>query len=326
MHIPFTPDVIHLHLVMRGMVRIEDLIRISQPLVWTLHDEWPLTGGCAYDGGCERYQKGCGRCPLLHSTRSNDLTRKIFKRKQRAWDPLSLTAVAPSRWMHAKIQASPIFHGHPSQVIPNPVDLTVYRPFPKRVACGLLGLNPDVRYILFGALGVGEWEKPTRKGGDLLAQAMQQLAAQADARSNVELLILGASQPEHPYDFGMPAHYCGRLHDDLTLALHYSVAELFAAPSREDNLPNTVVESLACDTPVVAFNIGGMPDMVTHRETGWLAAPFDVDEFVAGVVWVLKNRQVLAGKMRSFAETRFAPGAVAREYCQVYEGMVAGKR
>jgi len=320
MHVSFVPDILHLHYVMGGMIRIEDLKSFHQPIVWTLHDEWPLTGGCSYDNGCDHYRDGCGRCPLIKSNRIHDITRKTYDRKKRAWKSLRLELVAPCHWMRAKIEASPVFSGHRAHLIPYAIDLSAFKPYPKEMARELLGLDPHKKYVLFGALGVGEWEKPGRKGGDLLLQALQNIPA--DFRQDVELLVFGAAEPENKVNFGFPVRYCGKLSDDITLALHYSAADLFVAPSREDNLPNTVIESLACDTPVVAFNIGGMPDMIAHKKNGWLSSPFDIHDLATGISWVLENGDSLRGHMRVFAEERFLPETIARAYRNVYGGVL----
>ena len=320
MKVPFVPDVLHLHYVMGGMIRLEDLRFFRRPIVWTLHDEWPLTGGCSYDGGCERYREGCGRCPLIQPTRMNDITRKTYKRKQRAWEDVRLELVALCHWMKTKIEASPVFSGHRVHLIPNPIDLSSFKPYPRTMAREILGLNPHKKYVLFGAFGGSEWEKPGRKGGDLLLQALQTMPT--GFKETVELLVFGAAEPESKINFGFPVRYCGKLSDDITLALHYSAANLFVAPSREDNLPNTVVESLACDTPVVAFNIGGMPDMISHKETGWLSPSFDVNDLAAGISWMLNEGESLHGRMRAFAEARFMPDAIARAYGDVYDGLL----
>ena len=197
--------------------------------------------------------------------------------------------------------------------------MSAFKPHGRAAACGLLGLDPGKRYLLFGALGGAG---SCRKGGDLLLQGIRRLVARAGTLRDVELLILGESPPRELRDFGLPAHYRGRLHDDLSLALHYSAATLFVAPSREDNLPNTVIEALACDTPVVAFDIGGMPDMIRHKETGWLATPCDVDDLAAGIVWALDNRARMTGLMRGAAEANFAPRSVADAYARIYHRMI----
>jgi glycosyltransferase involved in cell wall biosynthesis len=320
LNIPFQPDIYHLHLLTDGMMSVSEIARLPQPVVWTHHDEWGLTGGCHYDGGCEAYQKGCGRCPLGRSRKAHDLSWRLFRQKQRVWAHKAIQPVAPCRWMQEKIDASPVWSRQHAQLIPNPIDLAAFRPIAKRTARQLLGLKENGRYVLFGALGAVEMGG--RKGGDLLVEALR-LLVRGGRCQDVELLMIGQSAPECALEIGCPVHYRGHLTDDLALALHYAAADLFVAPSREDNLPNTVIESLACDTPVVAFRIGGMPDLITHQETGWLAAPYQIADLAQGIEWILERGAQLSGRMRRHAERHYHPTRIAEAYAHVYARLVS---
>jgi len=281
------PDIINLHWVCDGFIRIESLARYNRPIVWSLHDMWPFTGGCHYDQGCNRYQQTCGTCPQLGSHRERDLSRQIWRRKQKAWRDVDLTIVALSSWMADCARSSSLFKDVRIEVIHNGLDLELYRPVDKGFARTLLQLPQDKQIILFGAVKA---TSDARKGFDLLQAALQSLG-QTEKASDLELAIFGANTPEQPPEFGLKTHYLGSFNDDLSLVLAYAAADVFVLPSRQENLANTVVEALACSTPCVAFKVGGNPDMIEHHQNGYLAAPFEVDDLAKGIYWVLEDSE-----------------------------------
>lgn len=279
------PDLIHLHWIAGGFIRIETLSHLNMPLVWTLHDMWPFTGGCHYGGECNRYTGSCGCCPELRSTVENDLSRRIWQRKAKAWQRVPMVIITPSHWMAECARASSLFAEADIRVIPNGINTTLFQPVDRSSARKKLGLPQDRLLILFGAMSpAGEH----RKGFQYLQSALRELAANGWGE-RAELLVYGAKPPEKTPDFGMKARYMGQVSDDGVLRLINSAADVFVAPSIQDNLPNTVMEAMACGTPVVAFRIGGMPDMIDHGETGWLASPFDHKDLARGIIHVLEN-------------------------------------
>ena len=150
--------------------------------------------------------------------------------------------------------------------------------------------------------------------------ALQELS-QAGWQDKLELMVVGASRPEKPPELGFKSHYLGTLTDDLTLALAYAAADVFIAPSLQDNLPNTVLEAISCGTPCVAFNIGGMPDMIEHEQNGYLAEPYQIDDLVRGIIWTLENEeryQKLSHRAREKAEQEFALEIQARRYLSLF--------
>jgi glycosyltransferase involved in cell wall biosynthesis len=314
---PLQPDVINLHWTGRGFVQIETLKRLNRPLVWTLHDMWAFTGGCHYSDGCDRYQQQCGACPQLHSARDADLTRWIWQRKATAWRELPVTLVSPSRWLADCARKSALFHGHRIEVIPYGLDLQLYKPIQRSEARQQLGLPQDKPLVLFGAL---EATSDRRKGFHLLLEVMQRL--RLEPSPSLDLVILGSDRPPHPPDFGFPVHYLGHIQDAEAIAMSYAAANVFVAPSLQDNLPNTVLEALACGTPCVAFDIGGMPDMINHRSNGYLARPFDCDDFAAGLRWVLQAGDRLGDNARAQAEQAFSLEQQARHYQQLFTDVI----
>lgn len=190
---------------------------------------------------------------------------------------------SPRRWFTCFERESKLMAGWSLCVIPYPIDADRSKPIERGAAREILGVSTDLRLVLFSAMGGG---KNKRKGFDLLQRALSHLRG---GRVAFELLVFGESRPKDPPDLGFPIHYAGHLHDDLSLRGLYSAADVFVLPSRQDNLPNTGIEAMACGTSVVAFNVGGLPDIVQHQETGWLACPFDTEDLASGIEFVVSD-------------------------------------
>jgi len=311
------PDVINLHWINFGYLQIETLAKFKKPIIWTLHDMWAFTGGCHYNGDCMNYVNSCGACPQLHSNTEKDLSRWVWRRKSKAWQDLNLTIVTPSHWLADCARKSSLFQNLRVEVIANGLDAQVYKPIDQAIARNLLNLSLDKKLVLFGAMNS---TRNKRKGFHLLEPALQKLS-EDEKLENVELVILGASRPSEVPNLGFPIHYLGRLNDDIALALLYSAADVFLAPSVQDNLPNTVMESLACGTPCVAFDIGGMSDMIQHQQNGYLAKPFDVNDLAKGITWVLEDEErlkKLGSNSRDKVKQKFTLEIQANNYLSVY--------
>jgi glycosyltransferase involved in cell wall biosynthesis len=314
------PDIVNLHWICGGFVPIKSLSKINAPLVWSLHDMWAFTGGCHYAGDCQSYQNNCGTCPQLGSNRNQDLSLQIWRKKQRHWQNLNITIVALSNWLADSVKKSSLFANNRIEVIPNSLDTNVYKPINKQLARTILNLPQDKKLILFGAMNA---TSDQRKGFQFLCPALEQLASQIN---HCELVIFGASKPFHGDNFPFQTNYLGRLADDISLAIIYSAVDVFVAPSLEDNLPNTVMEALACGTPSVAFNIGGMPDMITHQENGYLANPFSVADLTYGINWVLENNhrwQKLSANARDMVLNKFTLQHQATKYLELYQDLLS---
>ncbi|RRR69520.1 MAG: glycosyltransferase [Candidatus Viridilinea halotolerans] len=310
-------DLLHFHWICGEMLSVEDIGRLRKPLVWTLHDMWPFCGAEHYatDGPEARWRHGYTTANRPAAQRGLDLDRWVWQRKQRAWRrPIHL--VAPSQWMADCARASALMHDWPVRVIPNPLALNAFRPVPQPLARQLLNLPPDQPLVLFGAIGGGQDQ---RKGWDLLQATLAQLAG---TMPNVAGVIFGQTQPPAPPRLGLPLYWMGHMHDDLSLALLYSACDVMVVPSRLDNLPQTGTEAQACGCPVVAFNVGGLPSVVEHQQTGYLAQPFAIDDLAAGIAWVLESaerQQRLAAQARARAERLWAPEVVVAQYREVYQ-------
>ncbi len=316
-------DLVHLHWVGGETLSVGDIGRLRGPVVWTLHDMWAFCGAEHYsddDGDDLRWVQGYPAGSRPPGEPGLDLNRWVWRRKQRAWQrPLHL--VAPSRWMAACTRRSALMADWPVSVVPNPIDTTRWRPEDPALARRLLGLPATGRLLLFGAIG---GTADARKGFDLLASALAALAAR-QALPDLQLVVFGQSAPARPPALGFPVHFTGALHDDLSLRLAYAAADAFVLPSRQDNLPNTGVEALACGTPVVAFDTGGLPDIVQHMQTGYLARAFDPLDLAQGIVHALDpaHQPALRGRSRARAVAEFDAGVVARRYLAVYDEAAA---
>ena len=317
------PDIINLHWIGDGFVSLYELAHFHAPLVWTLHDLWAFTGGCHYDEGCGRYTQFCGDCPQLASGRQQDLSRWVWKQKARHWRHTDLTLVAPSRWMADCIRRSSLFGNHRVENIPNGLDPNLYRPQEKAKTRAMFGLPQDQRLILFGAASV---QGDRRKGLTHLLSALELGAPQME---HCILATFGNMAEGSLQHFPVPVQHMGAIHDESILAALYAAADIFVAPSLQDNLPNTVIEALACGTPCVAFDIGGMPDMIEHKRNGYLAQPFQPEDLAHGIAWTLEDParwRELSAHARRKVEEEFTLALQAQRYLKLYEELLEHRK
>lgn len=306
-------EVVNLHWVYE-MMSIEDIARIRKPLVWTMHDMWAFCGAEHYTEDL-RWQTGYldGNRPDYES--GFDLNRWVWRRKAKAWKcPIHM--VTPSRWLKRGVQESRLMEGWPVTVIPNPIDTTFWKPVDRAMARSLFGIAPDIPLLLFGANGGG---RIPNKGYDLLLSALGILRSEMP---ELELMVFGQRAPEKPEGLGFPVHYIGHLHDDMSLRLLYSAADAMVVPSRIEAFGQTASEAHACGIPVIAFDTTGLPDIVDHQETGYLARRFETGDLARGVRWVLEdreNRLRLQRNAREKAVRNFDYTVVSSQYLEVYE-------
>lgn len=310
------PDIVHLHWICGGMLRIEDIGKIKVPIVWTLHDNWAFTGGCHYIWDCEKYKSNCGACPQLGSSKENDLSRKVWLRKKKTFNKITnITIVAPSKWLAQCAKESSLLKNKNIVNIPNLLDTNLFKPFEKNSARDLWNLPKDKKFVLFGAVAA---TRDVRKGFKELTQALKQLKLR---REDIELIVFGSSKPPNDPDFGFKSHYLGHLYDDISLVTLYNAADVVVVPSLQENLSNVIMESLSCGTPVVAFDIGGNGDMIEHKVNGYLAKPFDPEDLARGIEWVLNNPnyQNLSNNAREKVLREFDSKVVVKKYIELYK-------
>ena len=309
-------DVVNLHWIGAETLSINEIAQIKKPIVWTMHDMWPFTGTEHYDDleYPERW-KGpytTASRPLTYS--GPDIDAWVWGRKARAWAGKTFHLVAPSRWLAGCAASSALMAHQTCSVIANPLDTETFAPIEKQVARRILGLPEDKKLILFGALGA---TSDRRKGYDLLIEALQALERNHDV-ADVDVAVFGGLTRGDIPGVSMKSHFLGTFNDDLSLRLVYSAADIFVAPSRQDNLPNTVAEAAACGLPTVAFNIGGMSDIIINGKTGVLAPPFDTASLAEGIYGLIRapiERQMV----RAAAEAKVSLPATVPAYLALYE-------
>ncbi len=314
------PDLVHLHWINCGFVNPFTIRKFRKPVIWTFHDMWPMTGGCHYSDGCFNYENRCGACPALGSNRSRDLSTWVWRRKRRAWQDLEITVIAPSRWMATCAQRSSLFAVSRIVVIPYCLDTECFRPLDKAMCRDFLGLPQDAFIVLFIAMNA---DRDLRKGPDLLRDALLRLERYSISRP-LKAVVVGAEAFEVPSR--IPVQAMGLLKDETSLSLVYNAADVCVSASRQDNLPNTLLESMSCGTPCVAFDIGGVSDLVAHQETGFLARPGDSASLAEGIAWVLadeRRKRSLGAACRTKVLRENAQGVVASRHKALYEEVLA---
>jgi glycosyltransferase involved in cell wall biosynthesis len=285
-------DIIHLHWINRGMLSVEGikkLYSLNKPIIWTLHDMWAFTGGCHYSFGCEKFMDKCGKCPVLHSGEDDDLSRKVWLKKESVFPGTDLKVITPSKWLADEAKKSSLFKKKEVINIPNAINTDVFKPTEKEKARHELNLKTDRFIILFGA------ENSTldeRKGFIYLVEALKYLAEfHPDLSEKTECLVFGSEGDSVTESLPFDIHFAGFLNKEEDLVRHYNAADIFVTPSLQDNLPNTIVESMACGTPCVGFNIGGISDLIVHMKTGYLASPRSVQDLANGIRLMFENTE-----------------------------------
>ncbi|RMF39967.1 MAG: glycosyltransferase [Anaerolineae bacterium] len=305
-----------------------DALATRKPVVWTLHDMWAFTGHCAYAYDCTRWQSGCGNCPLLQGKGRAlvepaapliDCTAAAWRKKRAVYRRTPLEVVAPSRWLQRLAQASIIGQGRIIHHIPNGIDLEIFKPCEQVKARHQWNIPLNKLVILFSA----EKTSNPRKGFAFLREALMQLPN----RQNIVLLVMGAGKDT---DFpGFHVIHLGYLKDEYTQAAAYNAADLMVFPSLADNQPLGILESLACGTPVVAFNTGGIPEMVRHMETGYLAHYKDTYDLCRGIQTLGENPTRLhemRAQCRRVAQAEYALSLQAQRYLSLYEQAIDSYR
>lgn len=320
------PDVVHLGWIAGGFIRIESLPKIKRPTVWTPRDMWAFTGGCHYSGPCVRFEKDCGRCPILGSDRENDLSKKIYHRKLKAWRNWDLKVVTMTRWLAETMKKSPLFAHHDITVIPWCLDLEAYAPMDKATARDILNLPQDHDIILFGSIAS---TTDLNKGYDLVLESLKHLKQMRPERPLL-LVVFGASSDKNKDPLPFPVRFLGRLHDDISLRIAYAAADVMTVPSRQEAFGQTTTESLACGTPVVGWAATGLLDTVEHGKCGYLAQPYDPKDLAMGFHKILQSKQPdrdpdfpsygeLSAEARRFCVATFNPQRVVGMYMEVFQ-------
>lgn len=312
-------DIVYLHWINDNFIsisEIEQILKTGKTIIWFLHDMWPMTGGCHYSLDCIKYQIECGACPLLKSSNKKDISYQILKEKK-GWcsSHNNLVIVTPSKWLGKCAKSSLLFSANKNFIIPNLLNTNIFKPIDKKSARQIMNLPENGKIILFGA------EKVTNayKGWKYLIEAL--------ALINKDYLIVTFGEiPDQSDLVDIPLiHFStGRIFDDYSLVLLYNTADVFVIPSLAENFPQTALESISCGTPVVGFNVGGIPDIVKHKETGFLANYRDAVDLAEGIGWVLSNPEYakMTDDCRKYAVNNFSSKRVVSKHFELLDLLI----
>jgi len=308
------PDIVHLHWICGGMIKIEDLAKIKAPIVWSLHDMWAFTGGCHYDENCNAYKVDCGNCKVLGSKKTNDLSRKVLNRKLKTYSKMNdIIIVGSSKWISECAKNSTLFKKKKIVTLPNCIDSKLFLPIDKKLVRGIFNIPKDKKVILFGAINsLGD----LRKGAKELFIAINLIKLK-----DTVFVISGSSRPQKIPKLKYPVYFIPPLEDEVSLPLMYNVADVMIVPSLQENLANSIAESLSCGIPVVAFDIGGNKDMIEHKKNGYLSKAKNSKDMAAGIEWILENNDYsrLATNARKTILSKFDSSLVSSKYIDLYK-------
>lgn len=312
-----SPDIIHFHWIADGFISLHAMREIASldiPVVWTIRDSWAMTGGCHFFSDCQEWQSGCKYCRLFKIPQCS-LARYQWEQKKIAYLNISPHLISLSKQFIMYINQSPLLNKYPCSIISNTIDTKIFRPIPQNIARQILNIPSESNYILFSAIDTDDY----RKGYDLLQNALSKITSH-----NVHCLVLGqASQQEYNK---FPTHYLGYMHDQLSLAIIYSAADIFVCPSREESFSNTTLEALACGTPVVAFPVGAISEMVSHKNNGVLIPPYDTEKFAFGIDYLLKNediRKKMSIAAREKVTSTYSYPIIAKKHIDLYNNILS---
>lgn len=317
-------DVVCIHWIAGGFLNARQLQAVKKPLVWRLSDIWPFSGGCHYPGTCAGFERGCGSCPQLGSASDDDLSRSGIRQREDGYRNLDLTIVAPSQWIFDLARRSHLFGGQRIEHIPTGVDLAVFHPGDRVAARARFNLPAVGHIVAFGALGA---TTDPRKGYAQLRTALEKLAASSNHQFT--LVTFGGAEANRSEQVSrFPVCHLGRIDSQDALASIYSAADLLVAPFLEDNLPNVVLEAIACGTPVAGFAAGGIPDAVEHQINGYLAPTSDSDGLARGIAYILDRVEdgQLRGNASAFARRNFDLLKCSERYAELFRELAARGR
>lgn len=315
-------DIIHLHWINQGMLSLKDIRRILESgkrVVWTMHDIWPATSICHLTLDCRQFETRCQQCRLLlNGVGKNNLAAKTWQRKQQMLKGHQITFVACSQWLASEARKSALLTGQRITSIPNPINTNTYRPLPKNKVREELGLPTGKRLILF----VSQRATNPYKGMQYLTEACQLLAQQhPEAIKDTGVIVLGGHAEEVTAQLPFESYPLGYVNDEQHIVKVYNAADVFVLPSLSENLPNTIMEAMACGVPCIGFRIGGIPEEIDHQETGYVAAYRDAADLAKGIEWILgeANREEMSKACLKKVAHNYSQQSVAKHYIDIYE-------
>lgn len=314
-------DVIHLHWINQGMLSLKDIKRISEsgkPIVWTMHDMWPCTGICHHARECTQYQKECHNCPFLYNNGGKkDLSYKTFKKKSELYKNANITFVTCSSWLRSLAEKSALLTGHTITNVPNPININLFKPRDKKEARSRCKLPQDKKLLLFGSVKITD----KRKGIDYLAESCRLLVEKyPEMKESVGVVVFGNQSSQLKELIPFPVYSLDFVSDEKVIVDIYNSVDLYVTPSLEENLPNTIMEAMACGVPCIGFNVGGIPEMIDHLHNGYVAQYKSSEDFANGIHWTLNKSEYPALSEQAFrkAHSNYSEGIIAKKYIDIY--------
>ncbi len=315
-------DILHLHWINQGFLslkNIKTLFKLNKPIVWTLHDMWTFTGGCHYAGDCDHFLKQCGNCKFLRNPNDNDISKKGWFGKEEIYQQnKNIVFVACSEWLAKVAKSSSLLKNFRVEAIPNPIKTEIYKSLDKATLRKKWSIDLDVKIILFGAANIND----KRKGLVYLLEALEFLK-KSNTGFNIQVLLFGKNKSLDISQLPFPAKSFSIVNDEQQLVEIYNLADVFVLPSLEDNLPNMVMEALSCAIPVVAFEQGGIPEMLNHQQNGYIAKYKSAEDLANGISWVLNQEgDNLKNNAREKVLNSYSEDIIAEKYLAVYKSLI----
>ena len=313
-------DVIHLHWINQGMLSLTDIRRIIQsgkPIVWTMHDMWPFTGICHYAGDCDKYATQCHNCPQLYKGSRKDIAYRTFQKKKKLFEGAQITFVACSRWLESLAKKSDLIKGQTITNIPNAINTNLFKPRDKKQAREKCHLPQDKKLLLFGSVKITD----KRKGIDYLVSACKQIASSyPDFSKELGVVVFGNQAEQYTSLFPFPIYPMNYVSNEKELVDIYNAVDLYVTPSLQDNLPNTIVEAMACGIPCIGFNVGGIPQMIDHLHNGYVAKYQSSKDLANGIHWALTEGEYesLSEEACRKAVSSYSESTIAKKYVEIY--------
>lgn len=311
-------DMVQMHWINADTISISEIAKINKPVVWKLPDMWAFSGAEHYKlpDDPDRYIQGYTKENRPVHESGVDLNRFVWNHKRKQWADTDFSIVGPSQWIADSASKSVLLRGRRVRHILNPLDTDIYRPYRKDDVRSEFGLPTDKKLVMFGAMHA---TIDKRKGFHHLRAALGELGKYLNPE-DVEFVVLGSSGPENEYMSGYRVHYLGIIRDEGQLVRAYNIADVVVLPSEMDNLPNIIKEATCCGIPCVGFDVGGMPDMIEHKKTGYLAQPYQAEDLAKGIAWVVENSSDEMGEqVREMAVSKHDPAIVVDQYLSYYE-------
>ena len=313
-------DIIHLHWVNQGMLSLNDIHRIllsGKPVVWTMHDMWPCTGICHHARDCEKYHQECHHCPYIYKGGKKDLSNQVFKKKKELYQTAPITFVTCSQWLKEQANKSALLTGQTVVNIPNPINTNLFKPRNRQEARIACELPANKKLILFGAVKITD----KRKGIDYFIESCNMLVQKHhEVKEELGVVVMGNHSEELKPLLPFEVYSLNYISNEKEVVNIYNAVDIYVTPSLEENLPNTIMEAMACGTPCVGFQVGGIPEMIDHLHNGYVAEHKSADDLANGIYWILNEGEYadLSEAARRKVLSSYSESTIAKKYIDIY--------